>query len=184
MWIAAAVLWWMPVFCRADIYRFVDERGVIHYTNAPAHQNYTRIILEKGKLKIDPAKYDPIISVLCKKYDMDESLVKAIIKAESDFDPHAVSKKGARGLMQLMPETARDFSVTNPHHPIQNLEGGIRYLRKLMDQFQGNLNLTLAAYNAGEKAVLKYNNTVPPFAETRTYVERVLQYLRDFQRAR
>lgn len=184
MCIAATVLWWSPMLCRADIYRFVDERGVIHYTNAPAHQNYTRISLEKGKLKIDPAQYDHIISELCKKYDMDASLVKAVIKAESDFDPHAVSKKGAQGLMQLMPETARDFSVTNPLRPKENLEGGIRYLRKLMDQFQGNLHLTLAAYNAGEQAVLKHNNTVPPFAETRTYVERVLQYLRDFQCAR
>ncbi len=184
LWIAAAALWWVPAVCRADIYRFVDERGVVHFTNAPTHQYYTRIILDKRKRKTNPAEYDPMISELCKKYDIDASLVKAVIKAESDFDPSAVSGKGARGLMQLMPETARDLSVTNPHNPMQNLEGGIRYLRKLMDQFQGNLHLTLAAYNAGEKAVLKYNNTVPPFEETRTYVERVLQYLRDYQQSR
>jgi soluble lytic murein transglycosylase-like protein len=122
--------------------------------------------------------------MLCKKYAVDEALVKAVIKAESDFDPQAVSKKGAQGLMQLMPETARDLSVSNPFHPIQNMEGGIRYLRRLLDQFQGNLHLTLAAYNAGENAVVKYNNSVPPFEETRTYVKRVLEYLKDYQLTR
>jgi soluble lytic murein transglycosylase len=115
---------------------------------------------------------------------MDESLVKAVIKAESDFDPDAVSRKGAQGLMQLMPDTARDMAVSNPFHPTQNMEGGIRYLRKLLDQFQGNLHLALAAYNAGENAVIKYNNSIPPFEETRTYVKRVLKFFGDFQAAR
>jgi soluble lytic murein transglycosylase len=117
-------------------------------------------------------------------YPSYESLVKAVIKAESDFDPGAVSRKGAQGLMQLMPDTARDMAVNNPFHPTQNMEGGIRYLRKLLDQFQGNLHLALAAYNAGENAVIKYNNSIPPFEETRTYVKRVLKFFGDFQAAR
>jgi len=182
--ISAAVMSWHPDFCQADTYRYTDERGVIHFTNAPAHQGYARIALENRQAKAGCRKYDPVISLLCKKYAVDEALVKAVIKAESDFDPKAVSKKGAQGLMQLMPETARDLSVSNPFHPIQNMEGGIRYLRKLLDQFQGNLHLTLAAYNAGENAVVKYNNSVPPFEETRTYVKRVLEYLKDYQLTR
>jgi hypothetical protein len=182
--ISTAVLSWQTDCCQADIYRYIDTRGVVHFTNAPTDQSYTRISLEKKYFKTDCTAYDPIISLLCKKYAVDESLVKAVIKAESAFDPQAVSKKGAQGLMQLMPETARDLSVRNPFHPIQNMDGGIRYLRKLLDQFQGNLHLALAAYNAGENAVVKYNNSIPPFEETRTYVKRVLEYLRDYQLAR
>ena len=182
--ISAVVMSWHPGLCQADIYRYIDARGVVHFTNAPTHQSYTRIVLEKRRTKTDCSTYNPVISLLCKKYAVDESLVKAVIKAESDFDPRAVSKKGAQGLMQLMPETARDLSVSNPFHPVQNMDGGIRYLRKLLDQFQGNLHLTLAAYNAGENAVVKYNNSIPPFEETRTYVKRVLEYLKDYQLAR
>jgi soluble lytic murein transglycosylase-like protein len=181
--ISVAVLSGHPDFCQADTYRYIDERGVIHFTNVPTNQNYTRISLENRQAKAGCRAYDPVISLLCKKYAVDEALVKAVIKAESDFDPMAISKKGAQGLMQLMPETARDLSVRNPFHPAQNLEGGVRYLRKLLDQFQGNLQLALAAYNAGENAVVKYNNSVPPFEETRTYVKRVLEYLKDYQLA-
>ena len=182
--ISAAVMSWHPGFCQADIYRYIDARGVVHFTNAPAHQGYARIAPENRQAIASCRKYAPVISMLCKKYAVDEALVKAVIKAESDFDPQAVSKKGAQGLMQLMPETARDLSVSNPFHPIQNMDGGIRYLRKLLDQFQGNLHLTLAAYNAGENAVVKHNNSIPPFEETRTYVKRVLEYLKDYQLAR
>jgi len=177
-----------PVFCNADIYKYVDRHGTVHFTNVPNSGSYTRILRETlrppARAKSDGREYGPIISLLCKKYDMDEALVKAVIKAESDFDPGAVSRKGAQGLMQLMPDTARDMAVRNPFHPTQNMEGGIRYLRKLLDQFQGNLHLALAAYNAGENAVIKYNNSIPPFEETRTYVKRVLKFFGDFQAAR
>jgi soluble lytic murein transglycosylase-like protein len=183
-----ALLCLFPSTGGADIYKYVDSHGVVHFTNAPNSSNYTRILRETlrppTRSKSDGREYGPIISYLCKKYDMDEALVKAVIKAESDFDAGAVSRKGAQGLMQLMPDTARDLAVRNAFHPTQNLDGGIRYLRKLLDQFQGNLHLALAAYNAGENAVIRYNNSIPPFEETRTYVKRVLKFFGDFQAAR
>jgi soluble lytic murein transglycosylase-like protein len=178
-----------PCVCGADIYKYTDRRGVVHFTNVPTSSNYALVLRETTlrpptRSKTDGREYGPIITHLCKKYDLDEALVKAVIKAESDFDAGAVSLKGAQGLMQLMPGTARDLAVGNPFHPTQNLEGGIRYLRKLLDQFQGNLHLALAAYNAGENAVIKYNNTIPPFEETRTYVKRVMKFFNDFQTSR
>ncbi len=178
--ITAVLLSLFPCICTADIYKYVDKRGVVHFTNVPTRPYYSLFLRENMRItcrrwKTNPQEFDPIISRLCKKYEIEEALVKAVIKAESDFDPAAVSKKGAQGLMQLMPGTARDLAVTNPFHPTQNLEGGIRYLRKLLDQFQGNLQLALAAYNAGENAVLKYNQ-IPPYEETQTYVQRVLNY--------
>jgi soluble lytic murein transglycosylase-like protein len=183
-----ALLCLHPATSGADIYKYVDSHGTVHFTNAPNSGSYTRVLRETlrppTRSKTDGREYGPIISYLCKKYDMDEALIKAVIKAESDFDAGAVSRKGARGLMQLMPDTARDLAVRNAFHPTQNLDGGIRYLRKLLDQFQGNLHLALAAYNAGENAVIKYNNSIPPFEETRTYVKRVLKFFGDFQAAR
>jgi soluble lytic murein transglycosylase-like protein len=178
--ITTVLLVLFPCLCTADIYKYVDKRGVVHFTNVPTRPYYSLFMRETmretcRRWKTNPQAFDPIISRLCKKYEIEEALVKAVIKAESDFDPAAISKKGAQGLMQLMPETARDLAVTNPFHPTQNLEGGIRYLRKLLDQFQGNLQLALAAYNAGENAVLKYNQ-IPPYEETQTYVRRVLNY--------
>jgi soluble lytic murein transglycosylase-like protein len=171
----------LPCYCTAGIYKYVDNSGVVHFTNIPTSRSYRFYMHETfretaRRWKANPEAYNPIIAHLCKKYDVEEALVKAVIRAESAFDPNAVSKKGAQGLMQLMPETARDLEVSNPLHPTQNLDGGIRYLRKLLDQFQGNLKLVLAAYNAGENAVVKYNNEIPPYEETRTYVDRVLNY--------
>jgi soluble lytic murein transglycosylase len=108
---------------------------------------------------------------------VDPDLVWAVIKAESNFNPRAVSRKGARGLMQLMPVTARLLEVDNAYNPTENVNGGVRYLRSLLDRFRGNRRLALAAYNAGAKAVEQYKN-VPPYAETREYVRRVLNYYR------
>ena len=110
---------------------------------------------------------------------MDYALVKAVIKAESNFDPQAISRAGARGLMQLMPGTANALGVNNSFQPEQNIEGGVRYLRYLLDLFKGNLHLALAGYNAGENAVFRHNG-IPPYQETKTYIRRVLRYFQDY----
>ena len=124
----------------------------------------------------DRTRYAPQIEQIARTYGLDSKLIHAVISAESAYDPAAVSDKGAMGLMQLMPDTARRFGVADPFDPTANMHGGARYLRWLMDRFQNNLNLVLAAYNAGEGAVERYGNAIPPYAETRTYVARVLDY--------
>ncbi|MFO1433667.1 MAG: lytic transglycosylase domain-containing protein [Candidatus Competibacteraceae bacterium] len=120
--------------------------------------------------------YAPQIEQIARTYGLDPQLLHAVIGAESAYDPAAVSTKGAMGLMQLMPDTARRFGVEDPFNPTANLHGGARYLRWLMDRFQSDLELVLAAYNAGEGAVERYGNAIPPYEETRTYVARVLDY--------
>jgi soluble lytic murein transglycosylase-like protein len=118
-------------------------------------------------------KYDPLIEKYANKYGVDPTLVRAVIQVESDFNPACVSNKGARGLMQLMPETAKRFGVTKIHDPEQNIHGGIRYLSYLQDLFHDDLARALAAYNAGENAVIKYGG-IPPYEETSEYVQRAL----------
>ncbi len=121
--------------------------------------------------------YDHALHEAAGRYRIDVELILAIIMAESRFDPRAKSKKGARGLMQLMPVTASAYDVSDAFDPAENIDAGTRYLRGLLDRFGGDLRLALAAYNAGEQAVLRYKG-VPPFPETRAYVEKVLQYYR------
>jgi soluble lytic murein transglycosylase-like protein len=123
----------------------------------------------------ETVKFDQLIAAACQRYSVEFELVKAVIKAESAFDPFALSSAGARGLMQLMPDTAAQHGVADIHDPRSNIEGGVRHLRLLLDRFRGNLTLALAAYNAGAEAVDRYNG-VPPYAETQTYVQRVLQF--------
>ena len=166
----------------ADIYKFIDDDGVTHLTNIPteSNRNYILLIKEKRvimKVKGDVAQYDDIIRKASEKYDVDYALIKAVIKAESNFNHRAVSPVGAQGLMQLMPKTASSLNVQDSFHPENNINGGVRYLRYLLRLFNGNLSLALAAYNAGEGAVARYNNRIPPYPETQTYVQRVLQYL-------
>jgi len=120
-----------------------------------------------------PSKYDPIIERYAARYGVDPTFVRAVIQVESDFNPNCVSHKGARGLMQLMPATARRFGVSKVHDPEQNIHGGVRYLAYLMDLFNEDLPRVLAGYNAGENAVLKYGG-IPPYEETGTYVKRAL----------
>ena len=129
----------------------------------------------------DMKKYDKLISMASGKYNVDAALIKAIIKTESNFDHRAVSPRGAQGLMQLMPQTAYALQVEDSFHPDNNIEGGTRYLRYLLDLFEDNLPLALAAYNAGENAVIKHNNNIPPYKETEAYVQRVLDHLNSYR---
>ena len=163
----------------ADIYKYVDENGVIHFTNTPENSQYKKIISEskpQPKLKKNvpnTADYHQIVDNKSAKYNVEPSLVKAVIKTESNWDAAVVSQKGAMGLMQLMPSTANDMDVRNPFNPEENIEGGIRYLRYLLNKFDGDITLALAAYNAGPKTVEKFGS-IPPIPETQQYVKQVL----------
>lgn len=171
----------------ADIYKYVDEDGVLHLTNVPSIPNAKYVLILKEKRihfnsDIDVNKYDHLITKAANKYKIDQALIKAVIKAESNFNHQAVSPVGAQGLMQLMPATAYALQVEDVFHPENNIEGGVRYLRYLLNTYRGDLQLALAAYNAGETAVAKYNNSVPPFRETQNYIKRVLSYYDDFRK--
>ncbi len=176
-----------PSFATADIYKYVDPEGVVHLTNVPTLTGvkYTLLIREKRvlfdrKLGTNISQYDDLILKASEKHNVEPALIKAVIKAESNFNHRAVSPKGARGLMQLMPATASSLRVQDVFHPENNIDGGVRYLRYLLNYFNGNLYLALAAYNAGENAVIKYRG-IPPYRETQTYIRRVLSFLDKFR---
>jgi len=180
----------------ADIYQFIDDNGVVHFTNVPSGgtKRTVKVHREQKKSSSQPAaaprtsgeksrmtsgdtipvSYMNIINASCSRLGVDPSLVHAIVKVESDFNPFAISRKGAMGLMQLMPQTANTMNVRNTFNPDENIEGGVKYLRYLLDRYEGNLSLTLAAYNSGETAVKKWG-TIPPFKETQDYVKKVLR---------
>ena len=166
----------------ADIFRYIDENGVMHFTNTPtsnAHE-YKLYIKEKTTLSRNfyaPDKFDRYISDASAQTGVDSRLLKAMIKAESDFNPRAVSKKGAMGLMQIMPENFKMLDLENPFDPWQNIRAGARYFQQLYERFNGKLALSLAAYNAGPTAVDRYKK-IPPYKETEEYVRRVLRYYR------
>jgi soluble lytic murein transglycosylase-like protein len=171
----------------ADIYKYEDTQGVIHLTNVPTESGvkYVLIMREKRvlldrKLGDNISQYDDLIIKASEKHKIEPALIKAIIKAESNFNHRAVSPKGARGLMQLMPATASSLQVQDSFHPENNIEGGVKYLRYLLNYFNGNLPLALAAYNAGENAVIRHRG-VPPYRETQVYIQRVLSYLDRFR---
>jgi hypothetical protein len=181
----------LPV-AAADIYKYEDDEGVLHFTDAPTDHRFKifmRDIKKDKQLRThfrltncvgNPAEFEPIINSCALEYGVDKSLVKAVIHAESGYDPNAVSAKGASGLMQLMPNTARSLKVSNSLDPAENIRGGVRYLRFLLDTFRGDESLALAAYNAGLSRVAQYGG-VPPYAETRNYVAKVLQYRKSYQ---
>jgi len=171
------------------VYRFTDDRGVVHFSNVPSDSRYRPIVLRpKVSLVYTPKKkergpinhgYDSLILSKAQAVRLDPALVKAVIAAESNFSPIAISRAGAQGLMQLMPETADRLGVENPLEAEENVSGGTRYLRKMLDRY-GDLSRALAAYNAGPQAVDRYRG-IPPYPETEAYVARVLAYYRGYQ---
>lgn len=197
---------------QADIYAFVDSRGVKHISNIRDDPRYQLIMRTPEYRRPDkplPSSYAPSKSIylgnqllwngkskartsmavneanrrrfasdvaqIAAQYNLEPALMHAVISAESAYNPYAVSPKGAMGIMQLMPNTAKRFGVYNPYDPVANMHGGARYLRWLIDRFN-NTQLAVAAYNAGEGAVENYGNSIPPYQETQTYVARVLKY--------
>lgn len=174
----------------AQMYMYKDSRGSLHFSNAPANPGYKpysppALGLRRSSFqRADPTrrrKFDPLIRDAARRYRVDSALVKALIRAESDFVPYARSPKGAQGLMQLMPATARRHQVWRVFEPSENIEGGVKHLRLLLDLYKGNVRLALAAYNAGEHAVEKYRG-VPPYPETIEYLDRVLQFREQYSR--
>ena len=160
---------------QADIYLFIDSQGVLHFTNAPTSSQYTLYIKERPKPATVTKKYDGIIQEASNTFGLSFSLLKAMIKVESNFDSRAISKKGALGLMQIMPQNLQAFNIREPYDPKDNIMGGARYFKSLMERFEGKLPLALAAYNAGPTIVDKYRN-IPPIKETQDYVKKVMKY--------
>jgi soluble lytic murein transglycosylase-like protein len=172
----------------ADIYSFVDSAGVTHFTNVPVDGRYRLLLASPpeeregtdraGSWLAKSAEFDHFIEQAARSHAVRPELVRAVIVVESAFNPKAVSNRGAVGLMQLRPATARRYGVSNAFDPEQNIKAGVHYLRDLLTRYGNNLELTLAAYNAGEDAVERYGHSIPPFAETRHYVPTVLRIYR------
>ncbi|MDX2168567.1 MAG: transglycosylase SLT domain-containing protein [Deltaproteobacteria bacterium] len=189
----------LPGRSAAEIYMYKDARGRLHFSNAPADPGYQRYTATTAQTagfrnfayyrpRVDSAAararrkaFDPIIASAAARHRLDPALVKAVIRTESDFITYARSPKGALGLMQLMPATARQHSVWRVFDPAENIEGGVRHLRLLLDQYNGNVRLALAAYNAGAGAVSRHGG-VPPYPETIEYLQRVLSFREQFAR--
>ena len=169
---------------QADVYMYKDKQGVLTFTNVPNHTGYKRILKEgparSGSGNATSAAFDDLILSASGRYNVDPDLIRAVIKTESDFNTNARSNKGAMGLMQLMPDTARLHNVSDAYDPNANVEGGVRHLRMLLERYQGNLELSLAAYNAGAAAVEKHGG-IPPYNETREYVRKVLRFYDAFR---
>jgi len=178
----------LPELAGADIYAFTDDRGVTHYTNVPADPRYEMLLkaaaevsLTRAGERMNPSLlarssgFDAYITEAAQSSSVHPDLLRAVIVVESGFNARAVSRRGAQGLMQLMPATARHYGVRDSFDPAQNIAGGARYLRVLLDRYDNDLHLVLAAYNAGERAVENAGRRIPPFKETRAYVPRVLK---------
>ena len=170
---------------QADIYVYLDSEGVLHFTNTPTSSNYRIYMSEQLKhtraFKSNLRHFDDVISEASRRYGISTSLLKALIHVESYFNPRAVSKKGAMGLMQIMPQNLQTLDIVDPFDPWENIMGGTRYLKAMLERFSGDLTLALAAYNAGPTAVEKYRD-VPPYPETQAYVRKVIQFFRHYKR--
>jgi len=183
-WIFGGLLCLLTITSQGEagsIFKFEDNEGTVHFSDEIPETNYKIHVisfhetLRKAIKRTSKADLKKMITKLSEEFRMEPHLVQAVVKAESEYDPMAVSRSGARGLMQLMPATAESLGVRNIHDPEENIRGGIRYLKKLMTRFPNNVDHAIAAYNAGERAVIKYNG-VPPFAETVDYVKKVRKY--------
>jgi soluble lytic murein transglycosylase-like protein len=180
----------VPLCGYSGIYGYVDDRGVYHFTNImPVGKKYKTIIPDQNAQNAtvmmpdrDNGNYDNLIMHHSTMHGVDPLLVKAVMKAESNFNPYALSPKGAQGLMQLMPDTAKLMRVDNPFDPDDNIKGGTKYLKILDDMFQGNMELMLAGYNAGPNRVLEHNMKVPPIEETKTFIKRVKEYYKKIKK--
>jgi len=184
--ILSFALW--PTPAKADIYRYVDPEGVVHFSNTPPDAKFELYLREAPKARVPlPLAASPLgeewmsnyVDRYARAHNLPPALVRAIIKAESNGQRKAVSRKGAKGVMQLMPFTSKRLNVSDPFDPIENIEGGVRYIKELLAVFEGNLAYTIAAYNAGPAAVKRYGG-IPPYAETRQYVRRVLDLYRQY----
>lgn len=160
------------------IYVYIDQNGDLFYTNSPTVSNNKVYVKKRPSPALRnkvPGRYDHLVTRASKRYGLSPSLIKAVIKVESDYNPKAVSKTGAMGLMQIMPENARHMNLHNPYNPSDNIMAGTRYLKRLLNRFEGKLILALAAYNAGPGKVDRFES-IPPYQETETYVARVMTY--------
>lgn len=176
----------------AGIYKWVDENGVIHFTNCPRDPRF-KLYIRESKDDVggeeprpntispkDQNQFDSLIEEFSRRHNIDFALVKAMIRVESGFNPMAVSRKGAMGLMQLMPGTAQRMNVVNVFNPRENIDGGVRYFKYLLSLFNNDLRLALAAYNAGENIVSELKS-IPPYRETIDYVRKVLTYYQSYK---
>jgi soluble lytic murein transglycosylase-like protein len=182
----AAALYAAAAGAHPNIYTYLDADGVRHYTDVPDSNRYKLLVMSPQDMTRSGERYDPALLARATQYDsiietaavssaVEANLLRAVIVVESGFNSRAVSKRGAVGLMQLMPATASRFGVSNPYDPKQNVRAGARYLKFLIDRFGQNIRLALAAYNAGEDAVDRNGGQIPPFTETMAYVPRVLK---------
>jgi soluble lytic murein transglycosylase-like protein len=198
----ALVLGVVSTPAHGNIYAYTDERGVTHFTNIPQTDRRYRVVYKDSATsptrvrgltglgatatapwkpsEADIKRFAHIIDLAAKMHSLDPALVHAVIRAESGYNPNAVSPKGASGLMQLIPATAQRYGVTNIFDPVENIYGGTRYLRDLLRMFNGNVELALAGYNAGENAVIRAGNRVPNYQETVAYVPKVMGFYRAF----
>ncbi|MDB5864017.1 MAG: Lytic transglycosylase, catalytic [Betaproteobacteria bacterium] len=180
--------------CFADVYSFTDEQGVTHFSDVASDSRYVLFMKSARPVAApEPAAavaaaraigggapmhkpYGEAISRIAREQGLEPALLHAVITVESGYNARARSRQGASGLMQLIPSTAKRFGVTNVWNPVDNIRGGARYLRELLGLFNDNMQLAIAAYNAGEGAVMRSGNAIPPYGETRRYVPRVLEY--------
>ncbi len=186
--LAGGLMLCLPLALYADIYRYIDKHGRVVLTDEPKNSQYKRLVRtwkgwEEVKNQIalqdfyqNKKKYQSTIDFYAAQHGIPGPLLHAVVATESAYDPNAVSRAGAVGLMQLMPETAKRYGVSNRRNPAENLSGGTRYLRDLLRLFNNNLVLALAAYNAGEGAVQRHGNKVPPYKETQRYVRKVINF--------